>query len=115
MLVAWLVGAVLAFLAGGGFWRHYWVQLGAPLSALAGIAVAGARGACRRSVAVALLVVPALVATVWVLAAPQDQWILRATDDWRSPRDARVAEWLRANDAGGHDVYVAVRLGRPLR
>ncbi len=105
VLVAWLVGAVLAFLAGGGFWRHYWVQLGAPVSALAGIAVAGL-AARWRSVAVALLVVPALVATVWVLAGPQDQWILRATDDWRSPRDARVAAWLRANDAGGHDVYV---------
>lgn len=103
--VAWLVAAIAAFLAGGGFWRHYWVQLGAPLAALAGIAVARAARRWRIAVAAAF-VIPSLIATAWVMDAPHDQWIVRANDDWRSPFDGLVADWLRANDVGDRDVYV---------
>ncbi len=103
--IAWLLAAVAAFLAGGGFWRHYWVQLGAPLSALAGIAVA--RIAPRwRTVAAGALVLPALVAAIWVVDAPRDRWMVRAIDDPRLPADARVARWMRANGVHGEHLYV---------
>ena len=106
VLVAWPVAAAAGFISGGGFWRHYWVQLGAPTAALAGVGIAWLVAAPRwRSIAVAALVAPSLVATGWVTAAPREQWIVRANDDWRSPLDARVAAWLSDHDVGGADVY----------
>jgi 4-amino-4-deoxy-L-arabinose transferase-like glycosyltransferase len=104
--VAWLAAAILAFFVGGGFWRHYWIQLGPPLAALGGIGVATLVRSIRwRSLVVAALIVPSLVATVWVTAGPRDEWIVRANDDWRSPLDARVAGWLRSHRVDRHSVY----------
>ena len=106
VLVAWPLAAVLGFLSGGGFWRHYWVQLGAPLAALAGVGVAWLIASARwRAIVVAALVAPAIIATGWVVAAPRDQWMVRANDDWRAPLDARVAAWLREHRAAGDEAY----------
>lgn len=96
MLLIWPVSAVLAFVAGGGFWRHYWIQLGPPIAALAGVGLA-VLPRLRRTV-LAVVLVPALAVSAWVYAAPRTEWMIRAAQDYRAPLDEQVADWF--NDHG---------------
>jgi 4-amino-4-deoxy-L-arabinose transferase-like glycosyltransferase len=92
MLLVWPLVAAAAVVAGGGFWRHYWIQLGAPLSALAGVALG--RSQRGRVVLVATALVPTLVLSAWVFAAPRTTWMIRAAGDWRAARNEQVADWF---------------------
>ncbi|MEO5901175.1 MAG: hypothetical protein ABIR68_13770 [Ilumatobacteraceae bacterium] len=96
MLLVWPVVAAVAIMLGGGFWPHYWLQLGAPLSALAGVAL----GRFRRLMPVLLtgILAPALAISMWVYAGPRPTWMVRAADDWRAPLNERVADWFDAHE-----------------
>lgn len=96
MLIVWPIVAAVAIMLGGGFWQHYWVQLGAPLSALVGVAL----GRRRRlmPVLVACIVAPALAVSGWVYAGPRPTWMVRAADDWRAPLNERVADWFGVHE-----------------
>jgi hypothetical protein len=104
MLLVWPLVALLAIVLGGGFWRHYWVQLGAPASALAGIALARTRRIAP--LVLAVLIGPTLAVTGWVFAAPRATWMVRAAGDWRAPLNLQVAQWFRANGQPHPSLYV---------
>ena len=104
MLLIWPVSASAAFLAGGGFWKHYWIQLGPPIAALAGVGIA-ALPRLRRGALVAVLM-PALVASAWVYMAPRTAWMVRAADDVRARLDEQVSGWFHAHGYRQPSLYV---------
>jgi hypothetical protein len=109
MLVVWPLVAIAAIVLGGGFWRHYWVQLGAPSSALAAVALADRRSPAAprpKGILVAAVLAPALLLSAWVFTAPRATWSVRAADDWRAPLNGRVADWFRAHGEPHPALYV---------
>jgi hypothetical protein len=103
-LVAWLASATMAFLIGGGFWRHYWLLLAAPISALAGVGLALLPKPRHMMLAVTLL--PCLAITAWVYAGDQAHINLRAAGDHRAVVDELVAKWFDAHRQPGQNMYV---------
>ena len=86
------VSAALAFLVGGGYWRHYWLLLAAPLSALAGAGLVQLAKFRRTALAAALA--PCLAITAWVYAGDQAHINIRAAGDRRAATDEVVAVWF---------------------
>ena len=86
------MSAALAFLVGGGYWRHYWLLLAAPLSALVGAGLA--QLGKFRLTALAAALAPCLVVTAWVYAGDQAHINIRAADDRRAATDESVAVWF---------------------
>ncbi len=76
LAIAWTAASVLAVLAGGRFFPHYFVQLVAPLSVLAARALdahlAGARARLCRRLAIAGVAIP--LAGALALTIPFDPW-----------------------------------------
>ena len=108
VLVIWFGGAALAFLSGGGFWRHYWIQLGAPLAACAAVPLSRPRPRRARPLVAAALtaaVVPALILTTWVYAGPRSEWSYRAADDWRARGNEEVGAWFRSRHIAHPRLY----------
>ncbi len=103
VLVLWLGWATAGFFAGGGFWRHYWMLLVAPLSALAGVGIS--RLSRLRGVALLVVVVPCLAVTSWVYAADRTQLNIRAAADHRALIDEHVAAWFNAHRESGESLY----------
>jgi len=95
LLVLWLAAASFAFMIGGGYWRHYWLLLTAPISALAGVAAARMRRFAV--IAVAAAVAPALLISGWVFAGSPSKITWRAASDHQAVVDERVAAWYLAN------------------
>lgn len=104
LAVAWLGAATFAFLLGGGYWRHYWLLLAAPISVLAGAAIADAGR--RGGLLVALVVAPALVASTWVFAGNTRYLTARAASDFRAVVDHDVATWFETNRRTGDTMYM---------
>jgi hypothetical protein len=103
LLELWLVSAAVAFLIGGGFWRHYWLLLTAPVSALAGAGLAQLPKFRRITLAAALA--PCLVITVWVYAGDQAHINIRAASDRRAATDEVVAYWFATHREAGESLY----------
>jgi hypothetical protein len=101
--MVWLLWATLGFVAGGGFWRHYWLLLVAPVSALAGIGLAKVPR-LQRSI-LALAVAPCLAITLWVYLGDTAHLAVRAADDHRSMVDARVAAWFNKHHEHNEGLY----------
>jgi hypothetical protein len=104
VLPLWALTSVSAFLIGGGFWRHYWVLLAAPLSALAGVALS--RAGRAKPIAFGALVVPCLTITVWAFAGDGDTLTVRTADYRRAPVNVRVADWFLSHRREGDTLYV---------
>ena len=104
LLVVWFVSATMAFLIGGGFWRHYWLLLAAPLSALAGVGLAQLTRLRYGVLAATLL--PCLVITTWVYAGNPARISVRADGDHRAAIDELVAKWFDAHRQPGQNIYV---------
>ena len=104
VLVLWVLTATGAFLVGGGFWRHYWLLLAAPLSALAGVALSHAGR--FKAIAVTALLVPCLAISGWVFVGSNATLSVRAAADRRSPLDEQVARWFKAHRKPGENLYV---------
>ncbi len=94
---------------GGGYWRHYWLLLTAPISALAGVAAARMRRFAV--IAVAAAVAPALLISGWVFAGNPSKITWRAASDHQAVVDERVAAWYLANRRAADQLYVMC--GRP--
>jgi len=105
LLGIWLGAAIIGFLSGGGFWHHYWVQLVAPLSALAATELAKLRAPHRQAVLVIALG-PTLAFAVWVYTAPRTDWSQRATGDWRAHLNEEVGLWFAHRHIGQPNLYV---------
>ena len=103
LVVAWLGAAVFAFLLGGGYWRHYWLLLAAPISVLAGSAIAGVR---RGRALAAIVAGPTLVASVWVFTGDTRHLTARAASDYRAVVDQDVADWFTTHRRPGDSLYM---------
>ena len=103
-MLTWLGAASFAFLLGGGYWRHYWLLLAAPISTLAGAAIGAVRR--LRPIAVGLAVAPALVVSIWVFAGNSRDVTARAASDYRAVVDQHVADWFEAHRHPGDTLYV---------
>ena len=97
------MSAALAFLVGGGYWRHYWLLLAAPLSTLAGAGLA--QLGKFRLTALAAALAPCLVVTAWVYAGDQAHINIRAADDRRAATDESVAVWFDKHREPGESLY----------
>jgi 4-amino-4-deoxy-L-arabinose transferase-like glycosyltransferase len=104
VLVVWFVATAMAFLIGGGFWRHYWLLLAAPLSALAGVGLAQLPR--LRYLMLAATLVPCLAVTVWVYAGDQANLNVRADADHHAAVDQLVARWFDKHRQPGQNMYV---------
>ena len=103
LLPLWLMTSCLSFLIGGGYWRHYWLLLAAPVSALGGVALA--RAGRFTSFAAAVALVPCLAISTWVYVGDSSTVTVRATADRRSQLDEKVAAWFVANRKPGDNLY----------
>jgi hypothetical protein len=104
VLVAWFASATMAFLIGGGFWRHYWLLLAAPISALAGVGLAQLPR--LRYVMLAATLLPCLASSAWVYAGDQAHINLRAAGDHHAAVDELVAKWFNVHRQPGQNMYV---------
>ena len=104
ILLFWFVAAAAGFLIGGGFWRHYWLLLAAPLSALAGVGLAQLPK--LRTVALLAALTPCLVITVWVYSGDASHLSVRAAGDHHAAVDEQVARWFVRHRHAGQNLYV---------
>lgn len=102
LLRLWLLGAALGVLGGGNFHAHYYVQLAAPLAALAAFGLA--RVGTRAVAAVALLAVGAALALA--LAPRSTQTRLVWPHDPHLRYDAGVARLIRGTVPEGQPIAV---------
>lgn len=104
LLPVWLTTAALSFLIGGGYWRHYWLLLCAPVSALAGVALAQLH---RIRVPVAVMALaPCLAVSSWVFFGGTATIIVRATADDTPTVSQEIANWFLAHRRPGDNLYV---------
>ncbi|MCU1395890.1 MAG: hypothetical protein JWM34_4318 [Ilumatobacteraceae bacterium] len=103
MLVVWLLASVLGFLIGGGFWRHYWMLLAAPFSALAGVGLVAIPR--PRVPLLASIITPCLIISAWVYTGSTTDLLVRAASDPHAVTDQRVAAWFTQHRAPGQSLY----------
>jgi hypothetical protein len=104
--LVWLAAAFAGFHVGGAYWAHYWVQLIAPLSLLAGVAVAELSRPALRVAAVAVAAAP--VAVLFAQLAAAEDRAAQIPSRRPADRDERVAAYLRRQAAPHERVYVLV-------
>ena len=109
LIPAWLCFAVLGFLAGGLFHRHYWVMLTFPLAAATAIPLA--RLATKidvRWLTVALacaVAFPSFMDTVHVAVLNRTDIATEAHGDPRLVIDERIGAWFREHAQPGDTMY----------
>jgi hypothetical protein len=106
LIPAWLCFAVLTFLAGGLFHRHYWVTLTFPLATAAGVALSRIRLRAALATSVALLALPSIISTLQVVTMPKAQATLTASGDPRPITDEAIGAWFRRSAAPGQSIMV---------
>ena len=109
LLPAWICFAVLAFLTGGLFHRHYWVTLTFPLAAAAGMAIAASlsrrRPAALLVVVAGLVALPSVISTAQVIVLDRVSVATLAHDDPRLVVDERIGEWYRDHRTPGSTLF----------
>jgi hypothetical protein len=100
----WCGLAIVAFLMGGQFFRHYWVILAFPLGTTCAAFVSlVSEHRVRYSVFALMLLVPALSAVnSWTV--PHDLVGEKLSDDTRLTKSERVGEWFEANRQPGENI-----------
>lgn len=113
LLVLWCGLAVLAFLMGGQFFRHYWVIFGFPLGTAAAAFISMFRErALRFTVFAAVLVVPLLsVINSWTI--PRGLVGEKLSNDVKIMKGENVGRWFEANKKPGENI-IALCAGAPL-
>jgi hypothetical protein len=106
LIPAWMCFAVVAFLTGGLFHRHYWVTLTFPFAAAAAVAIGKIRGHVAIAIAVATLsVIPSLISTGRVIVLDRAAVAITADNDPRLVVNERVARWYADNRTPGSTLY----------
>lgn len=99
LIPAWVCFAVLGFLAGGLFHRHYWVMLTFPLAAAAALPIARLTTRLdvpHLTVAVACAIaLPSFVDTVHVAELDRAAVAMEASGDPRLIIDEKIGTWFR--------------------
>ncbi len=105
VLGLWLAASFVVFVAGGGFHRHYWLVLAAPLSSLAAATLARIEAAATIRLALAGMLVPSLLLSGWVFAAGRATIAVRSSDDGRAHPDEGVTRWFHHHRLPGDQLY----------
>jgi hypothetical protein len=105
LVPAWIFFAVLAFMTGGLFHRHYWVTLTFPLAAAAGVAVARLKAPIAMVIA-CVAVVPSLISSARVIGLDRANAAIEANNDPRLIVDERVGKWYAANRTPDSTLYI---------
>jgi hypothetical protein len=105
LLGAWLGLAVVAFLLGGQFYRHYWVILAFPLGTLAGSAMGLVRADKWRWGMWTVALVGPVVLMAQALTMARSQIGARLDDDGRGIADEHIATWFAAHAHPGDQIY----------
>ncbi|MGZ4767731.1 MAG: glycosyltransferase family 39 protein [Ilumatobacteraceae bacterium] len=105
LVPAWVCFAIITFLAGGLFHRHYWVTLTFPLAAAASVAVTTIKSRTVVIVVACLTVIPSLISTMHVIVLDRSAATVLASDDPRSLTNERVADWFKQNRTPGSTIY----------
>ena len=105
LIPAWICFAVITFLAGGLFHRHYWVTLTFPIGAAAGLAVGKIRSQIGVIIIACLVAVPSLISTMHVIVLPRAAATELASDDPRSLVNEQVGDWYRQNRTASSTIY----------
>ena len=105
LLPAWVCFAVITFLAGGLFHRHYWVTLTFPLAAAAAVTVARIRSRVVVMLIACLALIPSLISTIHVIVLNRGAAAQLASDDPRSLINERVADWYEQHRTPGSTLY----------
>jgi hypothetical protein len=106
VLGSWSLLALVAFMLGGQFFRHYWTILAFPAATVAGVTVAsiGSRQ-LRWGLAGAVLLGP-LMMTVEAIRLPRDEVGVALHEDTRLLPSEQVADWFGATAGPGDRLYV---------
>lgn len=105
--LVWLGAAAVGFLGGQFFFPHYYVQLLPPLVLLATLAVMALSPSTAKA-AVAVVVVPSLVAVLAVALLTPDHRDRFAMPNDRLLANRQIAPWLRDHAAPTDQVYAFV-------
>lgn len=105
VLAVWLAMAVVAFLSGGQFHRHYWVILAFPLGTAAGCVLSLVRSASMRGVIAAVMLANPVVITARAVALPRDEVAIELNGDPRLVKDEAVAAWFEAHRDADSTLY----------
>jgi phosphatidylglycerophosphatase A len=106
LVPAWMCFAVLAFVTGGLFHRHYWVTLTFPFAAAAGVAIGRLKFAWWAAAVTLLAVIPSLISSEKVIVLDRAAASELAHDDPRLVIDERVGDWYAAHRSPGSTLYV---------
>lgn len=101
-LMGWLAAAMLSFVLGGLFFRHYWMILMFPLSALVGIAASRAPRVTVRLVALGVALAVPLWSSVRLMTVPARR-LGTELGDRRWTTDTTVGHWIRQHSASHHE------------
>lgn len=105
LLVAWAAFAVLAFLLGGQFFRHYWVIFAFPLGTSCGALGSLVRQRVPRLVMLAGMLVVPLWSTANSLTIPRDAVGPLLSDDVRLVKSEEIGQWFEDNKRPGENIY----------
>ena len=105
LIPAWICFAVITFLAGGLFHRHYWVTLTFPIGAAAGFVVGKIRSQVAVITIACLVAVPSLISSMHVIVLPRAAATVLASDDPRSLVNEQVGDWYRQNRTANSTIY----------
>lgn len=99
LVLIWAAVALVGFVAGGNYHRHYWIQLAFPVAALCAIALTAAPTPTPRQLVrtTALALALPLVASLVLIARPSLE------RDPRVDADAAIAAWLRTHRSRADD------------
>lgn len=105
VLPLWLLTATGSFLAGGQFFRHYWVIVTFPIAAVSGVVLGSVRAVRWRALVVAAVLVP--VAWSWwgIASLSRDEIPLVTGSNTRAVKSEAVADWYRRHAQPGDTLY----------
>jgi phosphatidylglycerophosphatase A len=105
VLATWSAVALVSFVSGGQFFRHYWIMLVFPLGTCAGVALSTLPSLrWRRVVAAGVLTLP-VVMTAVATTYDRNEIGERLHDDWRLAIDEDVATWFTEQADPGDTIY----------
>jgi hypothetical protein len=107
-MFAWVGAAFLGFHVGGAYWAHYYMQLLAPLSLLAGVAIAAVPRMVLRTLVAMFAVSPTLILLARLAVADGERRLDVVPSQRPAERDERVALYLRRRTSPDDRIYVLV-------
>jgi 4-amino-4-deoxy-L-arabinose transferase-like glycosyltransferase len=106
VLAAWGAIALVAFVLGGQFFRHYWTILAIPAATAAGATIGAVRTQLGRVVLVGAVLAGPVVVAIDAMSLPRGEIGPRLHDDVRLVQSEQVAQWFTDEAQPGDELYV---------